>query len=278
MTIQQALAQFALEFASLSDSPRLDAELLLCRVLQCQRSYLYAWPERVLDSTQQALLVQLAGRRSQGEPIAHILGEREFWSLSLQVNPATLIPRPETELLVEAALARIPLDAAWDIADLGTGSGAIALAIASERPACRLHAVDQSAEAVVVAEANARRLGLHNLRFYHGHWFAPLAGQCFAMILSNPPYIRADDPHLEQGDVRFEPRTALVAEEEGLADIRQIIAQAPAYLQAPGWLLLEHGWDQGEAVLALLRQYGFDDCEDLPDLLGHGRVGLGRWG
>ena len=276
MNIEQALGQLAADFSSLSDSPRLDAEVLLCHVLAHPRSYLYTWPERELDSNQQRLLEQLAARRRQGEPIAHILGEREFWSLPLTIIPATLIPRPETELLVEAVLARIPVDTLWRIADLGTGSGAIALALASERPACRITAVERSSEALAVARGNAERLGLENIDFLAGNWFEPLAGRRFEMIVANPPYIRADDPHLQQGDVRFEPRMALASGVDGLDDIRLLIAQAGGYLCPPGWLLLEHGHDQGRAVQTLLREAGYREVDDLPDLAGHGRVAVGR--
>jgi release factor glutamine methyltransferase len=278
MTISTLLQQLSTEFARFSDSPRLDAEVLLCHVLARPRSYLYTWPEQELKPAEQALLEQLAGRRRQGEPIAHIVGEREFWSLPLKVTAATLIPRPETELLVEAALARIPVQARWSLADLGTGSGAIALALASERPACRIHAVERSPEALAVAKENARVLGLENVEFHQGHWLTPLAGRHFEMILSNPPYICHDDPHLQQGDVRHEPFGALASGEDGLNDIREIIHAAPAHLSPAGWLLLEHGYDQGETVCALLKAAGFEQVSDLPDLQGHGRVGLGRWG
>lgn len=278
MNIKQALGQLAADFSSLSDSPRVDAEVLLCHVLARPRSYLYTWPERELEHAQQDHLEQLAERRRQGEPIAHIVGEREFWSLPLKVSAATLIPRPETELLVEAALARIPVQACWSIADLGTGSGAIALALASERPCCRIHAVERSPEALAVAKENALALGLENAEFHQGHWLAPLAGRRFEMILSNPPYIRRGDPHLQQGDVRHEPMGALASGEEGLDDLREIIHAAPAHLSPAGWLLLEHGYDQGEAVCALLDAAAFDQVADLADLQGHGRVALGRWG
>ncbi len=275
MTIKTLLQQLSAEFSSCSDSPQLDAQLLLCHVLARPRSYLYTWPEQTLDTAQQAQLQQLASRRRRGEPIAHILGEREFWSLSLKVTADTLIPRPETELLVEAALARIPDNAPWAIADLGTGSGAIALAIASERPLCRITAVDKSQAALAVAEDNAGRLGLRNIHFVHGNWFEPLYGREFAMIVSNPPYIEAADPHLGQGDVRFEPRDALASGADGLDDLREIIAHAPQHLSPPGWLLLEHGYHQGEAVLALLRAQGFAATETLTDLQGHDRVATG---
>lgn len=262
---------------AVSDSARLDGELLLCHVLGRPRTYLYTWPERDLSDTELQVLETLVERRLGGEPIAHIIGKREFWSLELAVNADTLIPRPETELLVETALARIPEQASWRIADLGTGSGAIALAIASERPACRITAVERSDGALKVARENARRLGLVNVELLQGDWFAPLSGQRFEMILSNPPYIPDSDPHLSQGDVRFEPLTALAAGADGLADIRQLVAGAPAHLQTPGWLLLEHGYDQAAAVASLLGEAGYVDVEGVADLQGHGRVTIGRW-
>lgn len=275
MSIAELLQQAATRLADVSDSPRLDAELLLCRVLECERSYLYTWPEREPDESQQKAFESLLARREQGEPVAHILGRREFWSLDLAVSSDTLIPRPETELLVEAALARIPPDAAWQIADLGTGSGAIALAIASERPACNVVALERSSAALAVARGNAERLGLDNVEFLTGDWFEPLAGRQFQMIVSNPPYIPADDPHLQQGDVRFEPASALVSGDDGLNDIRYLITNAKNFLLSPGWLLLEHGHDQGRAVITLLHRAGYQDIENLRDLLGNDRVAIG---
>lgn len=278
MDIASALQQAVSRLQAVSDSPRLDAELLLCRVLEQGRSYLFTWPERPLTASQSAAYEGLVERRAGGEPVAHILGERGFWTLDLKVTPDTLIPRPETELLVEAALARIPEDAAWQVADLGTGSGAIALAIAAERPNSHLCAVERSAAALAVARENAQTQGLDNIEFVQGDWFVPLQGRRFDMIVSNPPYIPHEDPHLAQGDVRFEPLTALASGEDGLDDIRHLIAAAPDYLALSGWLLLEHGYDQGEAVLTLLRQAGYQAVEDLHDLHGHGRVAVARWG
>lgn len=278
MMIDTALRQLAEAFSACSDSPRLDAEVLLCHVLAQPRSYLYTWPERELQAHQQQTLLSLAARRQAGEPVAYLTEQREFWSLTLQVGPATLIPRPETELLVEAALMRIPADAAHEIADLGTGSGAIALAIASERPLCRITAVERCPKALAIAKQNAARLGLDNICCVAGNWYEPLTGQRFSLILSNPPYIRDDDPHLEQGDVRHEPRTALASGKDGLDDIREIISHAPDYLEPHGWLMLEHGYDQAESVCALLRDAGFTHVMSLPDLQGHGRVAIGQRG
>lgn len=274
-TLADALRAAAAQLA-MHESASLDAELLLAEVLGQPRSYLRAWPERTLTEAQAQAFAALIARRAAGEPTAHILGRREFWSLDLEVTPDTLIPRPETELLVELALARIPVDATWDIADLGTGTGAIALAVARERPRCRIVAGDASAAALAVAERNARRLGLGNVRFVEGMWYRPFGELRFDVILSNPPYIRTDDPHLQQGDVRFDPRSALVAGHDGLDDLRQIIAYAPMHLRPDGWLLVEHGYDQGEAVANLFTQAGFRAVRTVRDLGGQPRVTLGQ--
>ncbi|MBI2381470.1 MAG: peptide chain release factor N(5)-glutamine methyltransferase [Gammaproteobacteria bacterium] len=262
----------AARLTGVSDSPRLDAELLLRRVLNKSASWLRTWPEHELNPEQvQAFEAQLA-RRAAGEPMAYILGEREFWTLRLKVDSHTLIPRPETELLVELALARIPDDAAQALADLGTGTGAIALALARERPLCTMTAVDFSAGALAVARDNAEANRVPGVEFLQGSWYEPLAGRRFSLIASNPPYIDPADPHLSQGDLRFEPRSALVAEEEGLKDLRAIIGQAPEHLHPGGWLLVEHGWQQSEAVCALFRDAGFVDVEAHKDFGGQFRV------
>ncbi|MFN2309735.1 MAG: peptide chain release factor N(5)-glutamine methyltransferase [Gammaproteobacteria bacterium] len=275
-TLADALCNAVAQLAPLHGSARLDAELLLAAALEQPRSYLYAWPERALTATQSQRFNAFVARRAAGEPIAHLLGRREFWSLALEVTPDTLIPRPETELLVESALARIPGAAHWHIADLGTGSGAVALALGHERPRCRVDASDLSAAALAVAERNARRLDLHNLGFHLGAWYAAFAGQRFDVIVSNPPYVRADDPHLNEGDARFDPRCALVAGHDGLGDLRQIIAGAPGHLLPGGWLLVEHGYDQGPAVAELFTQAGFLAVHTHPDLAGHPRVTEGQ--
>jgi release factor glutamine methyltransferase len=260
-----------------SDSPRLDAELLLARVLDRDRSWLHAWPDTEVDADRQQAFAALLARRAAGEPVAHLLGERGFWSLQLKITPDTLIPRPETELLVEQALARLPTDARARIADLGTGSGAIALALATERPACTVVATDRSAAALAVARDNAARLGLQNVEFRQGDWLAALAHEApFDLIVSNPPYIKETDPHLAQGDVRFEPRRALAAGPEGLDDITRIIKDALSRLEPGGWLLLEHGYDQAEAVTRLLRDAGYEAVEDYRDLAGQPRLAAGR--
>jgi release factor glutamine methyltransferase len=218
----------------------------------------------------------LLDRRKRGEPVAYITGTREFWSIVLNVTPATLIPRPETELLVEKALEHIPRDAAWAIADLGTGSGAIALAIAKERPACRIVATDISSKAIEVAKSNADKIGVTNVEFRAGDWFTPLANNAFDMIVSNPPYIRAGDPHLLRGDVRFEPASALVSGADGLDSISQLAGHAREFLKPGGWLLFEHGWDQAVVIDKLLRQHEYSDMVHHQDLAGHARVAACR--
>ncbi|MHA6494053.1 peptide chain release factor N(5)-glutamine methyltransferase [Pseudomonas borbori] len=259
-----------------SPSPRLDAELLLAHVLGKSRSYLRTWPERDVDAAQQARFVADLARRRTGEPVAYILGRQGFWSLELEVAPHTLIPRPDTELLVETALALLPATPAA-VLDLGSGTGAIALALASERGGWQLTGVDRVAEAVALAERNRRRLALNNAVFLESHWFGALQGRRFQLIVSNPPYIAVDDQHLAQGDVRFEPSSALVAGRDGLDDIRLIIEQAPDYLERGGWLLLEHGFDQAAAVRDLLAARGFGAVESRRDLGGHERISLGRF-
>ncbi|WP_429137105.1 peptide chain release factor N(5)-glutamine methyltransferase [Aeromonas veronii] len=278
MQIQQARAHIMTVLAE-GESPRADADVLLCHLLDCRRSYLMTWPERELDAAQQATLQGWLVRRLNGEPIAHLVGEREFWSLPLKVSPATLIPRPDTEVLVEQALTRIP-QGPCAVLDLGTGTGAIALALKSERPEIDVWAVDRMADAAALARENSAALELP-IEVRDGSWFEPLGEPDrdetprFAVIVSNPPYIDGADPHLEQGDVRFEPRSALVADDAGLADIRHIVAHAPAYLLTDGWLLLEHGWEQGEAVRQLLRDGGYREVATVRDYGDNDRVTLG---
>lgn len=275
-TLTAALHSAINQLAMTQDSPRLDAELLLAHALGQSRSYLRTWPERLLTDQQVVILAALLARRVAGEPVAHILQRREFWSLELEVNASTLIPRPETELLVELALARIPVDADLSIVDLGTGSGAIALALAHERPRCSVLATDRSLAALVVAKRNAQRLKLSRVVFQAAYWYAGLGTQRFDIIVSNPPYIRTDDPHLVQGDVRFDPSSALVAGADGLDDLRIIIGGAHQHLQPGGWLLVEHGYDQGGAVQQLFETAGFIDISCVNDLAGQPRVTLGQ--
>lgn len=265
-----------LRAAELPDSPtaRLDAELLLAAALGKSRSFLHTWPERIVPSEAALLFSEYLRRRRAGEPVAYILGQQGFWKLDLEVAPHTLIPRPDTELLVETALALLPATPAR-VLDLGTGSGAIALALASERPAWKVTAVDRVLEAVALAERNRQRLDLRNVTVLSSHWFSALDGERFELIISNPPYIAAADPHLVEGDVRFEPASALVAGADGLDDLREIIAQAPAHLAPGGWLMLEHGYDQAEAVRDLLRAHGLVEVHSRKDLGGHERISLG---
>jgi len=256
---------------------RHEAEMLLLHVLGRERSWLFAHATDLLDPATAEAFAALLQRRIAGEPVAYLLGRRGFWTLDLAVSPATLIPRPETERLVELALERLPAGMPLRIADLGTGSGAIALALASERPLAQIVATDMSADALAVAAGNARQHGLANVAFRQGSWHAPLADERFDLIASNPPYIANDDPHLAQGDLRFEPATALASGHDGLDDIRLIIAGAPAHLLPGGWLLMEHGWDQGEAIRALLEDAGFVEVGTALDLEQRDRVSLGRW-
>ncbi|KUE78756.1 protein-(glutamine-N5) methyltransferase, release factor-specific [Aeromonas schubertii] len=258
------------------ESPRADADALLCHLLGRDRGYLLSWPERELTGDQLVRLEGWLARRQGGEPIAHILGEREFWSLPLLVSPATLIPRPDTEVLVELALARLPAAPAR-VLDLGTGTGAIALALKSERADDEVWAVDAQPDAVALARRNSERLRLP-LLLRLGSWFEPLGdAPRFDLIVSNPPYIDGEDPHLAQGDVRFEPLSALVADEAGLADLRHIVRSAPAHLVPGGWLLLEHGWQQGACVRELLAEAGYDAIETVRDYGDNDRVTLGRF-
>lgn len=273
-----ATIEHLLKCADLPDSPtpRLDAEWLLAAALDKPASYLRTWPEREVPAETAERFAAWLARRRAGEPVALILGRQGFWSLELEVAPDTLIPRPDTELLVETALELLPATAAG-VLDLGTGSGAIALALASERPAWQVTGADRIEAAVQLAERNRQRLGLANASFRKSDWFDAFAGRRFQLVVSNPPYIAAADPHLAQGDVRFEPASALVAGADGLDDLRRIIAAAPAHLAPGGWLALEHGYDQGEAVRGLLRQAGFADVQTRRDLGGQERVSYGRY-
>jgi len=255
---------------------RHEAEQLLLHVLGVERAWLFAHATDVVDQDARQRFELLVARRAEGHPLAYLVGRRGFWTLDLQVNTATLIPRPETELLVEQALARLPDDDMVRVADMGTGSGAVALSIASERPLATVMATDVLGPALAVAVKNAQAHGLENVWFRRGHWFVALGADRFDMIVSNPPYIAAGDPHLAQGDLRFEPPPALASGADGLDAIREIVAGAPEHLVPGGWLLLEHGWDQGETIRALLEQAGFVDAQTVQDLEQRDRVTLGR--
>ncbi|HHH3392189.1 TPA: peptide chain release factor N(5)-glutamine methyltransferase [Klebsiella aerogenes] len=275
MTFRQWLTQ-AIARLGASDSPRRDAEILLGHVTGKARTWILAFDETVLTAEQLAELEALLARRLNGEPVAHLVGQREFWSLPLFVSPATLIPRPDTECLVEQALVRLP-QTACRILDLGTGTGAIALALASERADCKVTAVDFMPDAAALAARNAAHLALNNVTVLQSDWFSGLKGQRFAMIVSNPPYIDETDPHLAEGDVRFEPRTALVAADQGLADLAHIIREGRQYLLPNAYMLLEHGWKQGEAVRALFNEAGYLDVETCRDYGDNERLTLGLW-
>lgn len=253
-----------------------EAEILLCHCLQRPRSYLYAWPEAAVDTEQQRAYRELLERRRLGEPLAYITGEREFWSLRLKVNRHTLIPRVDTEALVEWAL-ELELPAMARVADLGAGSGAIALALASERPDWQVLATDISGDALAVVADNVQRLALANVASRRGAWFEPLAGQRLHLVVSNPPYIEQADTHLERGDLRFEPRQALASGIDGLDAIRVLIAQAPLHLERAGWLLLEHGYNQAAIVRKMLGDRGFSAVQSRCDLAGIERVSGGCW-
>lgn len=267
-----------LRSAELPDSPtaRLDVELLLAAALGKPRSFLHTWPERIVSTEAARTFANYLQRRRTGEPVAYILGQQGFWKLDLEVAPHTLIPRPETEMLVEAALELVPAFAPAEVLDLGTGSGAIALALANERHLWKVTAVDRVPEAVALAERNRKRLRLENAVVLDSHWFSALQGKRFDLIISNPPYIADADPHLSAGDVRFEPDSALVAGSDGLDDLRTIIEQAPSYLNSGGWLLLEHGYDQGATVRDLLTDHGFERIQTRRDLGEHERISFGR--
>ena len=254
---------------------RTDARVLIANLLGVDRSWLIANPMHVLTETQDARVDALVTQRVLGQPVAYLLGKREFYGREFDVGPAVLIPRPETETLVEAVLARVGIDAS--IVDLGTGSGAIAVTLACERPLARIAGTDASEAALEVARANAGRLCPGRIEFIAGSWYAPLTGRCFDAIVANPPYVAAGDPHLAKGDLRFEPRAALTdGSEDGLGSLRAIIEGAGAHLNPGGWLLLEQGYDQADACRALLASAGFDDLVSIPDLAGIPRVAGGR--
>jgi len=277
-TVGDLLAESAAGLADRAgDGARAEAEILLAHCLGCDRTALWARPETAVPSAVAAACRALARRRAAGEPVAYLVGHRGFWTLELEVTPAVLIPRPETELLVEQVLAAFPADAPVRLVDLGTGSGAIALAVAAERPCWEILATDAAADALAVARRNAARLGLAAVAFRLGDWTqACRRGERFSVIVSNPPYVAEGDPHLAEGDLPWEPRAALVAGPDGLDAIRRLVATAPAHLAPGGWLLLEHGADQGAAVRAILAGAGLDAVHTVRDLAGLERVSGGR--
>jgi len=278
MNIRGALTWSGKSLSALDGgSPRLDAEILLAFVLKKPRSHLHAWPERELPDRDEQRFRELIAQRLNGRPLAYITGTREFWSLELAVSESVLIPRPETELLVERTLELLPPQQTALVADLGTGSGAIAAAVARERPNARLIAVDNAPPALAVAEGNFRRLGLGNVEARPGNWCEGFReGERYDLILSNPPYIAESDPHLELGDLPAEPRPALASGADGLDAIRLILACAPPWLKPDGWLLIEHGYDQGAAVRGLFSQAGLERVQTHRDLEGRERMTEGR--
>ncbi len=276
ISIRQALNETLRTLAATdTDSARLEAELLLCEAAGINRTAIIAWPERPLEPAGYARLQTLLRRRMQGEPIAYILGRREFWGLPLAVGRGVLIPRPDTELLVEITLAALSAESPLICADLGTGSGAVACALAAERPGWTLIGIERAADALTIAAVNADRLQLDNLHLLQSDWLTAIAPNSLDAVVANPPYIRADDPHLRRGDLRFEPAAALVSGSDGLDAVRTIIAQAPACLRRCGWLAIEHGWDQGEPVRRLFERAALKQVRTHRDLAGHERVTSG---
>ena len=269
-TLGEALALARLQL------PPQEASYVVSAALGVDRATLITHPERPVSEADWARLLNWVERRARGEPLAYLTGRKEFWDFELTVNPAVLVPRPETEILVAAALERIPIEAEWTLADLGTGSGAIAIALARERPGCQVIAIDRCPAALAVAENNRERLEVANLELRLGDWFQPLAGERCHVVCANPPYVAPDDPHLGRDSLPFEPREALVAADSGLAQLRHLIHHAPAHLHPGGWLLLEHGAEQGPAVRELFQQHGYEAIATLPDLAGIERVSLGR--
>lgn len=276
LSVQQAIAQGAQLLSATSPSAKLDAQVLLLYVLQKPRSYLFAWSDALLSAEQQHAFTHLCQQRQAGQPVAHLTGVKEFWSLPLAVNNSTLIPRPDTETLVESVLnLRLPEQS--HVLDLGTGTGAIALALASEKPHWRVTAVDKSADAVALARHNQQQLGFTNVVIEQSDWFGALRQQQFDLIVSNPPYIDSSDIHLNQGDVRFEPKSALVAADSGMADINHIAATARDFLRPNGILAFEHGYQQAQQVKRLFNQLGYQQICTIKDFAKNDRVTLATW-
>lgn len=273
-TVKEAQRQATQAMLSFSDTARMDADILLGHCLQKNRTWMMTWPEVELTCEQQQSFDGIIARRVAGEPVAYIVGEQEFWSLPLKVNRSTLIPRPETELLIELALDKLP-SKKGRVLDLGTGSGAIPLALKSERPQWEVIAVDFSADALAVAKDNAETLQL-DVTFIQSDWFLNVPEQPFDLVISNPPYIDEADEHLSQGDVRFEPDSALIASEQGFGDIKRISTEAARYLALGGLLMFEHGFEQGDGVRQIFRENSFTDVETVKDLAGLDRVTFGR--
>ena len=276
-TISQTLSDARLQLQTASPSPAVDASILMCHILDCSSSHLIAWPEKELTPQQATAFSHVLQRRLEGEPVAYITGKREFWSLTLKVSSDVLIPRPETETLVEFVLELFSDRSEMKIADLGTGSGAIACALASEQPHWQIIATDISAAALDIARINASSHNLDNIHFHLGAWFEPVNDHDFDLIISNPPYVAADDHHLMEGDVRYEPGIALASGEQGLDAITTLTRQAANYLITGGWLIVEHGYDQQQSVYDCFEQDGFEEIIQLTDLAALPRATAGRY-
>lgn len=276
MNIQQALQQASQKLADTSPSAQLDAQVLLTHVLKYNSAHLIAWPEKTLSEKQQRQYQKLIGQRQQGVPIAHLTGQREFWSLNFSVNDSTLIPRPETETLVEFILDKFGDKEKLKLLDMGTGTGAIAIAIASEKPGWTIFASDNAAEAVTLAKHNRDFHQIRNITLMQSDWFNNIKHHDFDIIVSNPPYIASDDPHLLQGDVRFEPKSALTSGVTGMDDIEQLCAHAKNYLSSNGCLVVEHGYNQKQLVSRCFASNGYAEIEQAEDLSGHTRMTAGK--
>lgn len=271
-TISQALQGARHELQAYSSSPAVDAGILLCHVLACTSAHLIAWPEKELNAEQAMQFEQLVAQRKQGTPVAYLTGTREFWSLDFKVTPDVLIPRAETETLVEFIIETFSEQPSLNVVDLGTGSGAIACALARERPGWNITATDVSEQALVIAQHNATLNQVNIAEFVHGSWFEPIRDRQFDIIVSNPPYVAVNDPHLESGDLRFEPTSALTSGEQGMDDIRRLTQQAGACLKSGGWLILEHGFDQQQLVREAFGKSGFIDIIQRNDIAGLPRM------
>ena len=275
--IQSVLINSALTLLDISDSADLDVEVLLSHVLEKNRSYLRTWPEKLLNKAQLSQFKQLLKQRQHGEPIAYIIGKREFWSRYFYVDSNVLIPRPDTETLIELCLQLIRHKPDARLIDLGTGSGIIAITLAAECPRLRVTAVDNSTAALKIAQRNAQLNHISDIRFLHSNWFDQVAEESFDFIVTNPPYIAPDDPHLNLGDVCFEPKCALISEQHGLQDIMQISKQSQRYLNNSGYLILEHGFDQKHSVHNILQEHHYQGIQCLHDLSNQPRISYAQW-
>ena len=276
-TLAETLKASTESLKQCTDTPRLDAELLICHILNIPKTRLITEPNQTLEAEQILAINTLVQQRIEGQPVAYLTGQRDFWDMTLKVTPDTLIPRPETELLVETALELYGNDESINAIDLGTGTGAIALSIARERPNWHITATDKSHDTLAVAIENAEAYQLHNVTLLQSHWFENLVEDCkFDLIISNPPYVPTDAPHLQERGVRYEPQDALCSGPDGLNDIRIIIPESKKHLKQQGWLLLEHGFDQGEQVKALFAEHGYQNVQQKKDLAGHIRITFGQ--